>query len=163
MLYRALVFVHIGAAACWVGGLLFFALVLVPVIRRSRDARMAELVRAVGLRFRLVGWVSLAVLIATGIANLLYRAPLSTLADAAFWLSDFGRLLLLKLALVVLMLLVSLAHDVVGVRASAAALREPAAGSTRALRVTASRLGRLVAGLALSILFVAVLLVRGSG
>ena len=52
MLYRLLVLVHLLAACVWVGGISFFALVLVPVLRRQRDTRAAVLVQAVGRRFR---------------------------------------------------------------------------------------------------------------
>jgi uncharacterized membrane protein len=163
MLYRLSVFFHVVAACCWVGGLLFFALVLVPALRGSRHPLAGELVRAVGFRFRFVGWISVVVLVVTGLVNLSYRAPFATLAEPLFWLSDFGRLLALKLGLVLLMVVTSVLHDRVGARASAAVLREPAARSTYALRRAASRLGRAVAVLALAIVFVAVLLVRGSG
>lgn len=161
MIYRISVFLHVAAACCWVGGLLFFALVLVPVLRGSPDPKTGALVRMVGLRFRLVGWLSVGVLVITGLLNLAYRVPLAVLAEPLFWLSDFGKLLALKLGLVTLMLATSVAHDVLGARASAAALQSPGAPSTRALRSAASRLGRAVAVLALAILFVAVLLVRG--
>jgi len=162
MLYRTSVFLHVAAACSWVGGLLFFALVLVPVLRRARDAKTPELIRAIGLRFRLVGWTSIGILVVTGVVNVLSRVPFSTLGQAAFWLSDFGKLLALKLSLVTTMLLVSAAHDLLGARASEAALRTPAAPATHRLRSLASQLGRAVALLALAIVFVAILLVRGS-
>jgi len=126
-------------------------------------SKTAQLVRAVGLRFRLVGWVSIGIVVVTGIVNVLSRVPLSTLSEASFWLSDFGKLLALKLCLVALMLFTSAAHDFVGARASDAALRDSGAPATRRLRSLASRLGRGVAVLALAVLFVAVLLVRGRG
>src|SRR6266540_21752 len=54
---------HVVAAITWIGGMLFIALVLVPVTRRLEDTTLrARLVHAVGLRFRTVGWIALAVL-----------------------------------------------------------------------------------------------------
>jgi hypothetical protein len=60
------------------------------------------------------------------------------------------------------MLVMSAAHDFVGARASEAALRTPGAPATHRLRSLTSLLGRAVALLALVIVFVAILLVRGS-
>jgi putative copper export protein len=162
MLYRICVFAHVAAACVWVGGLAFFALVLVPVLRGSPGPKTLELVRAVGMRFRVVGWAAIGLLILTGIGNLLLRMPGSVLLRAEFWRANFGKLLALKLSLVLLMLLVSVAHDLIGARATALALAQPGSPPAIALRNRASRLGRLVALLALAILFVAVLLVRGS-
>lgn len=158
-MYRALVFLHVVAACLWVGGLLFFALVLVPALRRSRDPRTVELVRAVGKQFRVVGWIDLGVLVATGIGNLLYRVPLSTLTEGAFWGSDFGRLLAMKLGLVLAMVGISIVHDVVGIRAMDAASSGTA--SAQSLRRFASQLGRATAMLALGVVLLATLLVRG--
>jgi putative copper export protein len=161
MLYRIMVFTHIAAACAWVGGLLFFALVLVPVLRGSPGPKTVELVRAVGMRFRVVGWATVGLLIVTGVGNLLLRMPGSILLHAEFWQSYFGKLLALKLALVAGMVAVSVAHDLIGARATALATAQPGSAPAMALRNRASRLGRLVALLALAILFVAVLLVRG--
>ena len=137
--------------------------VLVPVIRRSSDPKTPELVRAVGLRFRTIGWISIAVLVATGIANLFLRFPAAMLVQRELWQSDFGLLLTAKLVLVGLMRAFSVAHDLLGSRASAAALRDPRSPGARALRTTASRLGRVTGMLALAIVFLAILLVRGVG
>jgi uncharacterized membrane protein len=66
-LYTLSVFVHILAACSWIGAMIFFAVAVVPVIRRPEYRSVfAELVRDVGARFRVLGWVSVLVLIATG-------------------------------------------------------------------------------------------------
>lgn len=161
MLYRVSVWLHIVGACLWVGGILFFALVLVPVLRRSRGPETTELIRAIGMRFRTVGWWGVASLVTTGIVNLLSRYPAGDLARSEFWLSPFGQTLGIKLALVVAVVIVSLAHDVLGARATAAAIREPSSEEARRLRTLASALGRLDAVLVLAVLYVAVVLVRG--
>ncbi|MBI2216867.1 MAG: CopD family protein [Candidatus Rokubacteria bacterium] len=90
--------------------MLFVALVLVPVARRLNDpALRARLFHETGLQFRTVGWVALAVLVATGIVNLVLRPYLLTVPRFQ-----------VKLGLVVVALLLALVHDfVLGPRAGA--------------------------------------------
>ena len=57
-------FLHVLAAAIWVGGQLVLA-ALVPVLRRFG----ADAVSAAARRFNQVAWVAFAVLVATGIWN----------------------------------------------------------------------------------------------
>lgn len=161
MLYRFSVWLHLVAASVWVGGIFFFALVLVPVLRRARGAASADLVRSLGTRFRQVGWTSIAVLVVTGTINLVFRYPTDDLASDAFWLSPFGRIVFAKLVLVSAMILVSVIHDVLGARAVAAEKLDPGSPGAKRLRAWSSWLGRLDALLVLGILFAAVLLVRG--
>lgn len=101
---------HLVAAITWVGGMLFIALVVVPETRRLEDPAMRRrLVRALGRRFRTVGWIALGVLVATGLWNLWLR-PFLLESPRFHW----------KLGLVLLALGLSLGHDVVlGPRAGA--------------------------------------------
>ena len=80
------VWLHILAAAAWLGGMVFLALVLVPVMRRSEYRQQASrLVHLTGVRFRTVGWICLGVLVATGFANLWYRGiGWAALSNAGF-------------------------------------------------------------------------------
>jgi len=99
---------HVLAAMTWIGGMLFIALVLVPVTRRLDDrALRRQLVQATGRRFRTVGWVALVILIATGLVNL-WVHPFLLHSPRLYW----------KLGLVVLALVLSAVHDfVLGPRA----------------------------------------------
>ena len=96
------------SAVTWLGGMLFIALILVPVTRRVQDSRLrVELISETGKRFRTVGWIALALLVATGVAILLRRPWL--LRTPAFQY---------KVGLVVLTLALSALHDfVLGPRA----------------------------------------------
>ena len=66
-MYQWVVFAHIIAAIAWIGGMLFVALVLVPVLRRGPRELRAALLDRVGRRFRTVGWAAIAVLLVTGV------------------------------------------------------------------------------------------------
>ena len=114
------------AAITWIGGMLFVALVLVPVTRREEPALRARLFHAVGLRFRTIGWIAVGLLVVTGLGNL-WLNPYLWLAPRLHW----------KLGLVALALLLAVLHDfVLGPRAGA-----PGADPT--VRVRASWLARI--------------------
>lgn len=104
-------FLHLVAALTWIGGMLFVALVLVPVTRRIDDpALRRHLMHAVAVRFRTVGWIAIALLLATGLANIWLRPELLTLPR--FW----G-----KIGLVAAAIVLGAVHDfVLGPRASRA-------------------------------------------
>lgn len=164
-LYVVSVFLHIIAATAWVGGMLFLVLVVVPWLRSSgrSGAAAAAFLRETGVRFRAVGWSAFLVLIVTGTFNLHMRGVgILTLSEGAFWRSSFGRAFAVKMLLFVGVLVVSLIHDfIVGPRATTLIARDPGSAEAARVRKLASLLGRLNALFALSIVFCAVMLVRG--
>jgi copper resistance protein D len=156
--------IHVVAATAWVGSMLFFAAVVVPVLREPAiRAGAPRALRRVGERFRIFGLVSLGVLVSTGIANLHHLGLSSAdLQRRAFWATTFGRTLAWKLALVLLVVVATVAHDaLVGRRALDLLEHTPDAPSARRVRRIASWLGRLVMLASLAIVFFAVALVRG--
>ena len=145
--------------------MVFFATVIVPVLRRPEVSRGSiPLLRLIGARFRVVGWIALATLAATGILNLRFRGiDWPVLSDSRFWATGFGRTLVWKLGLVVLVLIAAGAHDLmIGRRALEALERAPDSSEAKRTRRLASWLGRLTLLLSLAILFFAVALVRDS-
>jgi putative copper resistance protein D len=167
VIYQLSVYLHILSAIVWVGGMLFLALVVVPATRAMDPAERGALISALGRRFRVIGWLCIVLLLATGAVNAGYRGvTLGGLFTAPFLESAFGRTLLAKLALVALLILLSVLHDfVIGPRWSRAQRqRDPEAQRLAArLRRRASALGRLNTLLALLIVALAVLLVRPLG
>jgi putative copper resistance protein D len=164
-LYLLSVGLHLLAAATWIGSLTFFGAVLVPALRApDLEPIRVRVLTVVGLRYRLVGWLSLAVLVVTGVANLWLRgASLRALADPAFWASPWARVLAWKLALVALLIVVNLLHDVVlGPRAARLLELDPEGEEAAHARRSASWLGRLELILSLAVLVLAVFLVRGT-
>lgn len=102
-------YLHVVSAVTWIGGMLFIALVLVPVTRRIHDPTLrTHLVRETGLRFRTVGWVAVVLLVLTGLGNLWLRPEL-------LWTPRFQG----KAGLVLVALILSALHDfVIGPRAA---------------------------------------------
>ncbi len=162
--YLLSVWLHILAAAVWIGGMAFLALVLVPLVRRPEHRSAAvSIVRWTGVRFRPVGWVALGLLVLSGVFQLAYRG--FGWADAVggrLWAGPFGRILAVKLGLVAAVVVLSAVHDfVIGPRATAVWQQKPDAPEARRLRRAASWIGRLNLLLALSIVAFGVMLVRG--
>jgi uncharacterized membrane protein len=118
---------HVLAGITWIGGMLFLALVMVPMARRLEDpALRARLIHDTGRRFRTVGWTAIGVLVVTGLLNL-WLHPVLLSSTRFHW----------KVGLVVLALILSAFHDfVLGPRAGAP-------GADPSARVRASWVARI--------------------
>jgi uncharacterized membrane protein len=164
-IYLFSVWLHIMAAVVWIGGTIFLVIVLVPAIRRPEFTGVAPaLIRWTALRFRWVGWFCFAIFVITGFANLSFRGVgLGQLQSSDFWHSGFGGTLAIKLVIVAAILALSGYHDFfVGPRASIAMQANPGATETLGLRRQAIRLGRLNLLLALAVIVLGAVLVRGT-
>jgi len=164
LLYLIAVWLHILAAAIWIGGMVFLSLVLVPVVRCPEYRGVAAcLIRRTGLRFRWVGWTCLGVLLSTGTLNLVYRGM--TWADVwsgRLWHGSSGGILGIKLLLVGLILCLSGLHDfVIGPRALALWQSNPLEPKAGRVRRQAGWIGRLNLILGLGAMACGVMLVRG--
>jgi len=130
------------AASAWLGGLLPLALLLTAARREEISLALA---RKATLRFSTLGLISVGVLIATGIVN----GWILTGSVPALIGTDYGRLLLAKVALFLAMVGVAainrlwltprLALTVTSPRCEAALLREQAANEAAAAARTALR------------------------
>lgn len=161
-LYLANVTIHVLAALFWLGGMFFFALVGAPALRRIEPPGLrAELFRTLGERFRGVAWVSIAVLLITGVLNLHLMNLLrwEILGSGTFWTTSYGRALAWKLGAVLVMLLVSALHDFVF--GPAASRLERGSAAAAAARTRAAWLARLNALAGLVLVIAAVRLTRG--
>ncbi|HXS15960.1 MAG TPA: DUF4149 domain-containing protein, partial [Polyangiaceae bacterium] len=163
VLYLLSVWLHILAAMVWVGGMLFLVLVAVPWLRSGQRAQAAAFFRETGPRFRSVGWTCFLVLLSTGSFNLWVRGVRLADFGRAEWLaSPFGKTVLLKLSVFALVLVVSAVHDfLVGPRATRAITRDPRSSEAERARRRASTMGRINVVLALVLVALGVVLVRG--
>ena len=135
------VWVHVVAAAAWVGGLLHASHLVVPGLARGERSYLALLTRG-----RLVSWLALALLLASGLGNL-------------SWVGIQSPWLMLKILLALALLALAAHRDFALVPGACRAIEggtEPAA-ALRGLR--AFDHGLLL--LALGILFLAVGVARG--
>jgi len=157
-MYIALVAVHILAAMVWVGGMLFLSLVLAPLIRSQTTApEFMALFRSAALRFRVVAWAAIGILLITG-PMLLSERGIALTAP-----SSWPDLVRLKLALVGVLLVLTVLHDLVlGPRVShAVAIPEASRTAWEHLIVRTARwLPRISLLLALAVVIAAVVLAR---
>jgi copper resistance protein D len=161
--YLVSVWLHLLAVITWVGGMAFLVTVVVPWLRKGDRAQAAALLRDTGRRFRTVGWVCFAIIAVTGTYNLWARGVrLGSFLDAGWRGSPFGQAVLVKLGLFAVVLVVSAIHDFsVGPRASDELVRAPGSPRAERLRRAASLMGRGNALLAIALVAVGVILVRG--
>lgn len=161
--YLISVWLHVLAATAWLGGMMFLVWVVVPTLRKGDRKVASAVMRDSGRRFRTVGWVCFAILIATGCFNAWWRGVRwHLLFDARWTATTFGRVFVTKLSVFLLILALSVRHDFfVGPRASRA-LIDGEAATAESLRREASLLGRATALLAILIFALAVVLVRGA-
>lgn len=153
-----LVWLHVLAAVSWIGGSIFLSVVLVPVLRREPFAsQKALLIRTTALRFRPVVWGAIAILLLSG-PMLLHQRGISIM-DPSGW----PMILSIKLGFVAILLLVTMAHDlIIGPRVGRI-LQIPAESRTRsdqAMVAWSPWVARSSLVLTLIVLFAAVILVR---
>lgn len=153
-----LTWLHLLAAVGWIGGMIFLSVVLAPLVRSRKAApEFMALFRSAALRFRLVVWSAIAVLLLTG--PLLVLSHGWPLFEPARWPSLLG----IKLSLVTALLLMTLAHDLVlgpRVRAILAYPPDKRTASDRTILVSATWLPRVTLLFALAVLCAAVMLAR---
>lgn len=166
-MYQLAAYMHLMAAIIWLGGILFLALVLVPLTRGMREPPgfSVRILTAAAIRFRVIAWTALFILVGTGIWLLLERGvqPLEVVTGRGWFLET----LRLKAALVGLILILSAIHDfAVGPRLAREleVQRETSMGQAAVLRSRrlVSWLARINVGLALVVPVLSVVLVRGN-
>jgi putative copper export protein len=126
LFWSLLIFVHVLAAAFWVGGQLMLVIVVLPLLRRGASPQLVrELASSTGRRFAAItNRVLLPVLVVTGIT----LAWLNGVRPGNLTGTSFGRVLLVKAVLVAVVFTLAGLHGVAarrlrrrGVRAMAVA------------------------------------------
>ena len=97
--WTLLIFLHVMAATFWVGGQLMLVVVVLPLLRRRTSPQLVrELATATGRRFAAItNWVLLPILVVTGLT----LAWGDGVRPDNLTSTPFGRVLLVKAALVV--------------------------------------------------------------
>ena len=155
--------IHLLTAMVWIGGLAFIAMVLVPTLRDPALRPQAiALLRTTGKKFQRIAYVSFVVLAVTGVTNLYLKAGGSLALVVATLSTSYGRVLIVKVVLVLVIVVLALYHDfVVGPAAARALEADPTSATALGLRRRASWLGRVNTLLSLVVMTLALLLVRG--
>ena len=165
-MYFLSVWLHILAAAVWVGGLIYTAAVAVPFALTYEASERQRILRGLARRFRWIGWGSIGVLIITGIGNLILRltpVKFSQILNGDLFNPDKVEQLLAiwlpwKFMLVILMIGLMAFHDVTSLQAAKKFEGSPDSAPGNKMGSRAAALATL---LAIAVLYVSVRLVRG--
>jgi putative copper export protein len=101
--------VHLLSATVWVGGTVALVFVGVPAIRKLEGEARATAMRALGRRWRPLGWSAMGIAILSG----LWLTHLHGGLNSAAFSTDFDRTLILKSVLVAFLCAGALVHDYV--------------------------------------------------
>jgi len=158
LLDHIFIWIHLIAAAFWIGGMLFLSLVAVPLLKMSSDpaSSQREFVNQ-ARRFRMFVWGALSILLVTG------AILLPNVVNVSESVINWPPAVLSKLLLVFLLIIISLAHDrFIGPRVRT--LKRKSIDQLTLVDKILLRLspiiGRLTMILGLAVLFSAVLIVR---
>ena len=153
-----MIWIHVLSAVVWIGGMAFISTAFVPglnrwaPLHRDPDDR-SRLLALVTQRFKTVSWAAIALLLVTGLLNVIHRS--------GEWTGQAARLLAVKLVLVALMVVLSGLHDfILGPRLSAVRRERSASRNANALQRAVPWLARINLILALAIVYLAVLIAR---
>ena len=174
-MYQAAVFIHLASAIIWVGGSLFLALVLIPVLRRFAPtpgqpppdtALPPDLLGLIARRFRLISWICIVLLVATGLYILPTRYGIG-FAEFFSLGGHFVATLQVKVGLVAIVIWLSVVHDFVIGPLTSRLLDEMRAGAEPPgylpfLRRSVIWIARINVLLMILIVIVAVTMTRGT-
>jgi copper resistance protein D len=150
-LYHFSVWLPVIGVSFWIGGMLFLPMVLLPAIKDHPDRR--NLLMTTGLKFRFAGYIVLTLLLITGILNMYLRGI--DLSWKFLVISRYGKLVITKLFLFLLIIAVSLLHDV---QARKNLLSEK---EKMRFKTIAKWSGRILLIISLAMAFIGVVLSRG--
>ena len=108
LFWLGIVSIHLLSAITWIGGMIFLSLVLAPLLRGTEaNAESRAFFRSAALRFRVVVWTSMALLLTSGPLLLVQRHV--GLTDPTAW----PPIITVKLGLIAALVLSTFAHDLV--------------------------------------------------
>jgi len=150
--YYISVWLHIIGASFWIGGMLFLPFVLLPGIKNHPDRK--NLLIATGLKFRFYGYIVLAMMLITGLFNISLRGI--NFSFDFFILTRYGQLVELKIILFVLMITISLMHDLIVGKKAIEQMEN------QNIKLIARWTGRLLLLISLVMAYIGVIISRGA-
>lgn len=130
---------HVTAAVTWIGGMIFFPLVLIPALKMiDPPPKRIELIQAAGRRLRVIGWICIGILLFTGVSILISDPQYAEDPSLSATLT-------IKLALVAIMVVSSFLHDfVLGPKVATVAREGGNPGSLRKVVIGMARVNLLI-------------------
>lgn len=112
LIYYLLLILHIFSAMVWVGGMIFYVIVVMPVIRNPelKDQKL-RLLQLTALQFRNISYFIFLVFLISGIGLLYNKGYFES--NGALFSTNIGFMFLSKIGLFTILFLSSLYHDFV--------------------------------------------------
>ncbi|WP_040507138.1 hypothetical protein [Leptospira wolbachii] len=112
LFYFLLLIFHIFSAMIWVGGMIFYVIVVIPVIRNPelKDQKL-RLLQLTALQFRNISYFVFLVFVISGIGLLYNKGYFES--NGALLTTNIGYMFLAKIGLFTILFLSSLYHDFV--------------------------------------------------
>ncbi|MCW7480531.1 hypothetical protein [Leptospira kanakyensis] len=112
--YLTLLIFHIFSAMVWVGGMIFYVIVVIPVIRNPelKDQKL-RLLQLTATQFRNISYYIFFVFILSGFGLLFKKGYFQFGFHWDFWTSNIGLMFMTKIGLFTVLFLSSLYHDFV--------------------------------------------------
>lgn len=113
-LYFLLLILHVLSAMIWVGGMIFYVIVFIPVIRNPelKDQKL-RLLQLTAIQFRNISYYIFFVLILSGTGILYLKGFFQNGINLELWISNIGYMFITKIILFTILFLSSLYHDFV--------------------------------------------------
>lgn len=93
--------IHLTCAMFWLGWMIFFSVIMVPVLRREVPESFSRLRAIIQFRSRKVARIMIVLLVLTGLYNMAYRGLVNV---RRLFYTEFGLWFILKLFLAVLLI-----------------------------------------------------------
>lgn len=113
-LYFILLILHVLSAMIWVGGMIFYVIVFIPVIRNPelKDQKL-RLLQLTAIQFRNISYFIFAIFIFSGTGILYSKGFFQNGINWELWASNIGFMFIAKIGLFTVLFLSSLYHDFV--------------------------------------------------
>ncbi|TGL44601.1 hypothetical protein [Leptospira perdikensis] len=114
LFYFILLILHIFSAMIWVGGMIFYVIVVMPVIRNLefKDHKL-KLLQLTALHFRNISYFIFLIFVVSGTGLLFEKGFFHFESGLELWTSNIGLMFLTKIGLFTVLFLSSLYHDFV--------------------------------------------------
>lgn len=110
--YLIWLFLHILSAMIWVGGMIFYVIVVMPVIRNQKLKEQKQtLLQLTALQFRKISYFLFFLFFISGFGILCTKGYLSSREIFSFFTSNLGYMFLIKIGLFLILFISSLYHD----------------------------------------------------
>lgn len=112
--YFIFLILHVFSAMIWIGGMIFYVIVVMPVIRNSEFTNQKlKLLQFTALQFRKISYFIFLIFVVSGTGLLYEKGFFSFESGFRLWTSNIGLMFLFKIGLFTVLFLSSLYHDFV--------------------------------------------------